>query len=127
MLAGKRTKHEIIYEPKNGAMVYKYKNGSEIYKKLSKFIFKNARIIFCQGIEYKEFLNEIGFKNAIYHPNYIKKENSFVINRKDNELFKFVYLGRVTKSKNIEFVIDVFEKDHSNDSRFSFVYNWRMG
>ena len=26
----KRTKHEIIYEPKNGAMVYKYKNGSEI-------------------------------------------------------------------------------------------------
>lgn len=109
----KRTKHEIIYEPKNGAMVYKYKNGSEIYKKLSKFIFKNARIIFCQGIEYKEFLNEIGFKNAIYHPNYIKKENSLLINRKDNELFKFVYLGRVTKSKNIEFVIDVFEKVHS--------------
>ena len=90
-----------------------YKNGSEIYKKLSKFIFKNARIIFCQGIEYKEFLNEIGFKNAIYHPNYIKKENSLLINRKDNELFKFVYLGRVTKTKNIEFVIDVFEKVHS--------------
>lgn len=109
----KKNKHTIVYEPKNGAMVYKYKDGSKLYKKLSKFIFKNAKIIFCQGIEYKEFLNEIGFQNAIYHPNYIKTENRLLINRKNSGVFKFVYLGRVTKSKNIEFVIDVFERVHS--------------
>lgn len=107
----KRLGNKIIYEPKNGAMVKKYYSNGWLYKKMSNDIFETSKLIFCQGVEYKTFLEDMGFFKAIYMPNYLKKEEIKKINLcKDKKKYVFMYSGRLTKSKNIILLIEIFFK-----------------
>lgn len=102
-----------IYEPKNGAMIWKYKEYGVLYKTLFKYIIKKSDVVFCQGKEYKCFLESLGYNNAAYHPNYVNKEafGSRILdcNKRDN----FIYVGRITESKNIELIIEIYKKTRS--------------
>lgn len=102
-----------IYEPKNGAMIWKYNEGNILYKNLSDYIFSHASVIFCQGIEYKVFLNNKGLNNAVYHPNYINKNNLEYYTGKKGDVPTFIYVGRVTQSKNIELILEIFSRFYS--------------
>ncbi len=119
---------KIVYEPKNGSMVRSYKNGNALYKKLMNYIFANAEVVFCQGMEYKDFLDSEGYKNAIYHPNYISMKNLSLFNRSETKgQINFVFVGRVAEDKNIGFVVSAFAKIHEvyQQSKLFVIGGWQ--
>lgn len=105
-------KRKIVYEPKNGGLVKLYNSSSAMYKKASDYIFRNSNVIFCQGMEYVRFLEKSGYVNQIYLPNYISNENQryYLENDEQSRRFDIIYVGRLTKDKNVELVIDAFEE-----------------
>lgn len=104
----KKYNNKVIYEPKNGSLITSLKDGDDKYKNVMNNIFINSDYIFCQGKIYKDYLNEKYSSKAIYIPNFIKKE--MIVNDKkfiDSSL-DLVFWGRITQSKNIELIIDIF-------------------
>lgn len=108
----------LVYEPKNGMLAAKYRTGGKLYRKLSDYIFKNSEVIFCQGLEYQHFLQELGYKNTVYHPNYVSSRTlEMCARKKEQDITVFIYVGRVTPSKNISMIIDIFRRFHCKNSQ----------
>lgn len=105
-------KIKYIYEPKNGAMVWKYEKSGKLYRWISRWIFSHAAAIFCQGIEYQNFLKKLGYQHVYYHPNYVSE--SVLAKVEDHRSSDLVlgYMGRVSESKNIEVVLSIFQGVH---------------
>lgn len=112
-LVAKRYGCRLIYEPKNGMLVHKYRQGGWLYRRMSDYIFRNSDYILCQGLEYQRFLEELGHHGGVYHPNYISNyELSLVERKKQDKKRVFLYLGRVTPSKNVDVCIEIFRRFH---------------
>ncbi|QHW30860.1 glycosyltransferase family 4 protein [Paenibacillus rhizovicinus] len=107
LLTGKMLKYKIIYEARNGRMVKAYQEYGKIYKMLMDFILKKADIVFCQGIEYMEFIKQKYRKHSVYTPNYVLNKNLRKYNaNRPLEIIQLIYFGRVTESKNVSVLID---------------------
>lgn len=114
VLIGRLKGIKIIYEPKNGGMVRIYNNSSVLYKLFSNYIFSNSNLIFCQGMEYVDFLKSKGYNNCTYLPNYISHEHMCYYNGRINQhdSLNLVYIGRLTRDKNIDLILDIFTEIH---------------
>lgn len=99
--------NKVIYELRNGSMVSTFQNGTNRYRKTLRDLLLKPEIVLCQGQEYVDFIKKKWDVERSYYPNYIMddfvKENSL----KRPAPLKIIYFGRVTKSKNIDVVIDV--------------------
>lgn len=104
----KKYNNKVIYEPKNGSLITSLNDGDDEYKNVMDSIFANSDYIFCQGKLYKDYLNEKYSSKAIYIPNFIKKEMIVDDKKFNNDSLDLVFWGRITKSKNVELIIDIF-------------------
>lgn len=98
--------NKVIYELRNGSMVSTFQHGNDRYRKTLKDLLLKPEVVLCQGQEYVDFIKKKWNVERSYYPNYIMDD--FV---KDNCLIrpvplKIIYFGRVTKSKNIDVIIE---------------------
>lgn len=99
--------NKVIYELRNGSMIVTYEEGNEKYRKTLKDLLLQPEIVLCQGQEYVDFINSKWNVERSYYPNYIMDD--FM---KSNDLnrpypLRLIYFGRVTKSKNVDVIIEV--------------------
>jgi glycosyltransferase involved in cell wall biosynthesis len=99
-----------VYEIRAGGMIEAYKSGTFIYRMFFKATIKNSNKVLCQGKEYVSFLNTLTVNKFYYYPNYVLNEDLDNYNSNLRELendIRLVYFGRITPSKNIEFIIEI--------------------
>ena len=109
IITGKLLNHKIIYEARNGRLVKAYYEYGKLYKRIMDSILKTSDIIFCQGLEYVDFIKENYKKKSVYTPNYVM--NRYITEYNTNrtlDIIKLIYFGRITESKNIEVIIEVY-------------------
>lgn len=102
--------YKIIYEMRGGGADVYYKSGSVLYKYFFSESIKKSHKIFSQGIENYELLKKIKPNISVfYYPNYVI-EGFYPQNypSKNYEQIRFIYFGRISKSKNTDLVIDIF-------------------
>ncbi len=117
--------YKVVYEMRGGGADTFYKDFSCLYRFFFRITIKNADCIFSQGKENFSLLESIK-KNCdiFYYPNYVM--NGFFPKEypmKTKSRFNFIYFGRISKSKNVDLVIDVFIKisQKINDVYLDFV------
>lgn len=104
-----------IYELKAGGVIKAYQTRSFVYRFVFKSALKKANVVLCQGALYVPFLNKITKTKIIHYSNYVTNEflpnRSLILNdhynRRFSECMKLVYFGRITKTKNIELIIEI--------------------
>lgn len=105
---GKITGHKVIYELRNGSMIKTYEKGTNAYRKNLEDLLLKPDVVLCQGLEYVEFIRKKWNVERSYYPNYIMDD--FIKNNnlnREKPPVKLIYFGRVTKSKNIDIIIQV--------------------
>lgn len=117
---------------------YIYKNtNSKILKKICtiylKWFYKDFELLFVRSLEYKNILiNELKIeekkiqylKAGIDTKNYSKSlydKYVWTNHSLNNNHFKLLYVGRVTKEKNIQNLIDIFKKVNALDKKIDLV------
>ncbi len=76
---------------------------------LKKFFVSRVGIVFASGKLHSQLLEKIGYSGRV-----IETKGVGIINKPENDLFmnkysrKFLFLGRLSEEKNIEFLINVF-------------------
>lgn len=96
-----------IYEARNGRLVNAYNERNELYKFLMKKTLNLAEIVFAQGEEYLPFIKNVTGKDGVYTPNYVLNKNTIpFVKKRNNETVKIIYFGRVSRSKNVDVVLD---------------------
>ncbi len=112
-----------IYEIRAGGLVEGYRERGKIYRYFFDQTVKNAGVVLIQGSVYKAFLEGISPNIPVFHyPNFIM--NRFYADYKDNDRsatahLSLVYFGRITPSKNVEFIVDICAKLHGLHPTFS--------
>lgn len=110
IFTGKLFGKKVIYEARNGRLVKAYNENGNLYKKIMDSILLKSDILFCQGLEYIDFIQNKYEKCAIYTPNYVMNSNLKEYNEmRIKDKIKLLYLGRVTKSKNINIIIEIYD------------------
>lgn len=97
--------NKVIYELRNGSMVHTYLEGSDSYRKTLKSLLLKPEIVLCQGQEYVDFIKEKWGVERQYYPNYIMDEFIQPNNLNRGNKVNIIYFGRVTKSKNVDVII----------------------
>lgn len=109
VITGKLLRRKVVYEARNGRLVKAYNEYGYLYKKIMDSILLKSDILFCQGLEYIDFIQDKYKKGAIYTPNYVMNNKLMEYNGiRCKDKIRLLYLGRVTKSKNIDVVIDTY-------------------
>ena len=104
--------YRVIYEMRGGGADLYYENGSEKYRSTFSNLINKTICVFSQGKENFRLIHNVAPKKRIfYYPNYVL--DAFIPNvypQKPNDRINFLYFGRVSKTKNVDLVIDIFEK-----------------
>lgn len=103
-----------VYEIRGGGIVGFYSKGNFVYKWLFKSAIRMADSVFSQGIENKELILSMGNSRFTYYPNFL--EEGFIPPQcptKDVDPVRLVYLGRLSPSKNISFILEVTNALHN--------------
>lgn len=100
-----------VYEMRGGGADLYFKEGKKRYKKAFSHIIKTCNCIYSQGKENNSLILEISpDKDIFYYPNYVMKDFIPPINpQKPKDKINLVYFGRVSKTKNVDIVIDTFK------------------
>ena len=98
--------NKVIYELRNGSMVQTYIDGSDSYRKTLKSLLLKPEIVLCQGQEYIDFIKNKWGVERQYYPNYIMDEFILPNNLNRGNQVRIIYFGRVTKSKNVDVIIE---------------------
>lgn len=108
LMTGLLLRRKTIYEARNGRLVEAYWQYGTLYRKMMDGVLGRAHAIFCQGLEYVDFIERYYQRASVYTPNYVldKYVREYNGNR-PLDVVKLIYVGRVTESKNIAVVIDV--------------------
>lgn len=97
---------KVIYELRNGSMVQTYLEGTDRYRKSLKSLLLKPEIVLCQGKEYIDFIKDKWGIERQYYPNYIMDEFVQPNNLNRGSQRRIIYFGRVTKSKNVDVIIE---------------------
>lgn len=98
--------NKVIYELRNGSMVLTYKEGTDKYRKTLRDLLLQPEVVLCQGQEYVDFIKEKWGVERQYYPNYIMDEFIQPNNINRGNQINIIYFGRVTKSKNVDVIIE---------------------
>lgn len=115
-----------IYELRGGGVQSAYDDGSSLYRCFFRKAVLSSDLLMSQGEKYVKFLENLGAKSIFYYPNYLQSENlseGFVDERTNSVIPKLVYFGRLSESKNVNFIIDVVKelKDRSFSFQLDFI------
>lgn len=102
-------KRKNIYEFRNGGMIESFNHGGLLYKFFIRQLITKSSLVLCQGKNYVDFaLNKWNIVTH-YYPNYIRNEFEHIdLSVKNYKDMKLVYVGRITESKNIDVIIEIF-------------------
>lgn len=120
-----------IYHTDFSAYIYDNTNSklfTFISKKFLQLFYKPFHAIFSRTNEYKDILiNKYNFKNK----NFLTLKPGINLNRFynpeisnnyfKNDRFKFLYVGRISVEKNIDFLINIFKELNSKDIELNLV------
>ena len=99
--------HKVIYEARNGRLVKAYWEKGKGYKKMMDSVLRKADVIFAQGQEYVDFINQQYGKTAVYTPNYVLNRNLRpYVSERPMDIIRLLYFGRVSETKNVDVVIE---------------------
>ncbi|MEN8908003.1 MAG: hypothetical protein ABF289_18780, partial [Clostridiales bacterium] len=99
LLLAKILSIKIIYDIRAGLFISNY--NSKIKRFIYNRNFSISNLILVEGKKYISFLKSKGF-NTVYLPNYTSIEKNYTNNiYTSNKIIKFIYIGRVNKSKGI--------------------------
>lgn len=104
--------YRIIYEMRGGGADLYYKDGSYFYRRIFAKLVDKTECIFSQGEENYPLLQAVSpTKQIFYYPNYVM-DNFMPVAcpAKPNDRINFLYFGRVSKTKNVDLVVDIFER-----------------
>ena len=108
------------YEIRAGGAIEIYTEGSFLYKFFFRKTLQNANFVLCQGADYLPFIKEIANVDGLYYPNFILDELLSSQNntslRGSSDTIEIVYFGRIVKSKNIEFILEIC--NYLKDNKF---------
>lgn len=100
--------YKVVCELRAGGAQYFYDNGSNRYRRQFDELIRKADYIFSQGKENYPLIKTISDKPIFYYPNCIM--DSFAspsYSDKPSDSINVIFYGRIAKSKNILFIIDV--------------------
>lgn len=101
-------KQKTVYEARNGRLVKAYLEKGYVYKRMMDSVLRRADAIFAQGMEYVEFIKKTYSKEAVYTPNYVLNRSlKPYCSKRPFDTIKIIYFGRISKSKNVDVVIEV--------------------
>lgn len=103
--------YKVVYELRGGGIIEHYASGSRFYKWCFSRAIKKADCIFSQGEDNRPLISEIDRdKNFYYYPNYVQSDFSpQKYPSKPAKPINLIYFGRLSHTKNIELIIDIFE------------------
>ena len=113
-----------IYEIRAGGAIESYYENTLIYKYFFKKTLKNASFVLCQGSGYLPFIKSIANIDALYYPNFILDISLLPYNadsRVLNKTIEIVYFGRIVKSKNVEFILEICKSLEGIDFRCEII------
>ena len=104
-------KYRIIYEMRGGGAELYYKDGSNRYRKTFRNLINKSECIFSQGKENYALIQSLTpDKRIFYYPNYVTDDfMPETYPSKSNKRINFLYFGRVSKTKHVDLVIDIFK------------------
>lgn len=106
--------YRIVYEMRGGGAEWFYQNSGDSYRKKFSKLLNKADYIFSQGQENERLVHMlVPGKRIFYYPNYVMDDfyPSECPKKPDNRI-NLVYFGRLSKSKNVDMVIDVLANLH---------------
>ncbi|WP_305951734.1 glycosyltransferase family 4 protein [Emticicia oligotrophica] len=99
------------YEIRAGGAIEIYNEGPLLYKFFFRKVLQNVNFVLCQGADYLPFIKKIANVEGLYYPNFVLDELLSSHNntslRDSSETIEIVYFGRIVKSKNIEFILEI--------------------
>lgn len=103
--------YKTVYELRGGGIIEHYHSSNKLYKWSFIQAVRKADCIFSQGESNKPLILEIdSHKDFYYYPNYVEDDFSpQEYPLKPQESINLIYFGRLSRTKNIELVIDIFE------------------
>ena len=101
-------RHKKVYEIRNGRLIKTYKKFGSGYKDFLDSILKKADVIFCQGLDYVDFIRQKYNRDSIYTPNYVMNKYLEEYHEREIGQINLIYTGRVTEQKNINVIINIF-------------------
>ncbi len=107
MKISKCLKHKVIYELRNGSMISSYNEGGIVYRTFLKSLLLESDIVLCQGLDYVKFIQSKWGIERSYYPNYIMDEFIKPHSLSRSYPIRLIYFGRITKSKNIDVIIEI--------------------
>ncbi len=110
VLISKLLGYKTIYEMRGGGANYFYESGSSKYHYFFKKIMIFSDGIISQGKENFSLVEQIKKgKNIFYYPNYVM-DGFYPLEypKKKNDRINFIYFGRLSGSKHIDLIADVF-------------------
>jgi len=122
LLVGRILGKQLIYELRGGGVEEAYNHRTGLYRFFFKRAVLLANVVLSQGEKYTTFLERLGAKNVVFYPNFIdsrlflkaKTQRSRI--DEDVLTVNLVYFGRFSETKNIDFIIDVFDLlSHKSD------------
>lgn len=97
---------KVIYELRNGSMVQTFLEGTTNYRNTLESLLLKPEVVLCQGQEYIDFIKDKWGVERQYYPNYIMDEFVRPNNLNRGSQRRIIYFGRVTKSKNVDVIIE---------------------
>lgn len=103
--------YKTVYELRGGGIIEHYHSGSKLYKWSFVQSVRKADCIFSQGEDNRSLILGIDLhKDFYYYPNYVEHDFSpKEYPSKPKESLNLIYFGRLSRTKNIELIIDLFE------------------
>lgn len=107
----KRLGYKTIYELRGGGIVNQYHSNSGFYRSCFNKAVRKADCIFSQGKANQSLIMTINpHTDFYYYPNYVEAGFSpQEYPAKPNDSLNLIYFGRLSRLKNIELIIDVFD------------------
>lgn len=103
--------YKVVYELRGGRIIEQYHENTPTYRSAFDNCVKKADYIFSQGLPNQKLIVAIKpDAKFYYYPNYVEPGFSpDLYPQKPNDCINLMYFGRLSRTKNIELIIDIFE------------------
>lgn len=121
ILISRLFRKKCIYELRGGGLIEAYQNRSIIYRYVFKLAINNASVLLCQGQSYIPFLQRLTKQRIIHYPNFVSNHflpKTIYNHRNKTSDVHLVYFGRITESKNIEFLLEICKELKLSEFKF---------
>lgn len=107
---GKLLGYRVIYEMRGGGADTYFKEGSDSYKRYFRKSLLKCNVVFTQGMENISLIKEINSTvDIFYYPNCVTQDfYPTQYPEKPKDRINLFYFGRISRTKNVDVVIDAF-------------------